>query len=392
LRRAEMDFRFTAEEEAFRREVHEFLEQELSKPEYQTWGPSRQFRPEFTRMLAQMGWLGVGWPKEYGGLGRPYMQQLIYGEEIMYHRAPTGANVLGQNMVGPALIQVGSDEHKMEFLPRILRGEVVFCLGYTEPGAGSDLAALQTQARAEGDCYVITGQKTLISMAKQADYCWLGARTDPNAPKHRGISLFIVDMKTPGITVRPIETMADMEIYEVFFDDVRVPRSALVGEANRGWYYIATALDHERVFMGAAIAGHRRTFEDLVEYAKETRHNGKPLSSGPIIRQKLAQLAVELEVGRMLGYRVAWVLSKGVVPYHEASVAKVFTSELERQLTNVGMQIMGLVGLLKEGSRWAPLKGYMEWAYRMSILCAIGGGANEIQRNIIALVGLGLPR
>lgn len=386
-----MDFRFTEEEEAFRREVRHFLEQEL-RPEDQTWGPARSVRPDFTRKLAQKGWLGIGWPKEYGGLGRPYMEQLIYGEEMTYHRAPTGAHILAQNMVGPTLIQAGGDEHKREFLPRILRGEVVFCLGYTEPGAGSDLASLQTRAIAEGDYYVIAGQKTLISFAGQAHYCWLGARTDPDVPKHRGISLFIVDMKTPGVTIRPIETMADYEICEIFFDDVRVPKSALVGEPNRGWYYIATALDHERVFMGAIVAGHRRTFEELVQYAKERRQSGKPLSKNPIIRQKLAELAVELEVGRMLGYRVAWLLGKGVVPYHEASVTKVFTSELEQRLTNVGMQIMGLPGLLREGSKWAPLRGYMEWAYRFSILGTIGGGTNEIQRNIIALVGLGLPR
>lgn len=386
-----MDFGFTQDEEAFRQEIRQFLRQELGL-ERKERTPLELFSPDFSRKLAEKGWLGVGWPKEYGGLGRPYTQQLIYGEEMLYYRAPASAHILAQNMVGPTLIAVGSEEQKREFLPRILKGEIVFCLGYTEPNAGSDLANCQTTAVADGDDFIINGQKLFTSFAGQADYAWMTVRTDPNAPKkHRGLSMFIVDMKTPGITVGKLDTMWDYPLYEVFFDNVRVPKTAVVGELNQGWYYLTTALDHERIFMGATVAQHRRLFEDLVQYAKETHHNGKPLSKDPIIRQRLAQLAIDLEIGRLFGYRVAWLLGQGVVPFSEASITKVFTSELERRLANTAMQILGLHGQLEREPR-APFNGYMEWEYRFSIMMAIGGGSNEIQRIIIAIAGLGLPR
>jgi alkylation response protein AidB-like acyl-CoA dehydrogenase len=385
-----MDFQFTPQEEAFRQEVRDFLRKELG-PDFRGKTPMEMFRPDFSRKLGQKGWLGVGWPKEYGGLGRPYMEQLAYSEEMLYNRAPAAAHILAENMVGPTLINVGSEAHKKEFLPKILSGEVTFCLGYTEPGAGSDLASLQTRAVADGDDYVINGQKTFCSFAGEAHYGWFGTRTDPNVKKHRGISIFIVDMKTPGITVRPMHTMFDYAVYEVFFDDVRVPKTGLVGELNQGWNYITQALDHERVFMAATIAGYKRIYEELVEYATHTKRNGQILSKNPVIRHRLAQLAIELEVGRVLGYRLAWLLSRGIVPYSEASISKVFTSELERRLANVAMEALGLYGLLREGPR-APYDGYMEWEYRFSIMQGVGGGANEVQRLIIALVGLGLPR
>lgn len=392
-----MDFRLSEDEEKFGEEVRDFLKTELTpgfigqleaKPVEE-----RDYSPEFTRKLAGKGWIGVGWPKEYGGQGRSYMEQFILARELLYHRAPIEANVLGMNIVGPSLINFGSEEHKKEYLPRILKGEIVFCLGYTEPGAGSDLASMQTRAEEEGDNYVINGQKTLVSIAHHADLCWLGARTDPTAAKkHRGISLFIVDMKTRGITVRPVSTMADMRVNDIFFDQVRVPKSALVGENNRGFYYIATALDHERVFMGALVAAHRRILDELIAYAKQTCHNGYPLSKEPLVRHKLAELAIEAKVGEMLSYRLVWMLSKGAVPFHEASISKVFTSELEQRLTNIGMEVMGLYGQLKEDSKWAQLNGRMEYMCRFAILGTIGGGTNEIQRTIIALMGLGLPR
>ena len=386
-----MDFGFTQEEEAFRQEIREFLRQELA-PDRKERTPLEQFNPDFTRKLAERGWLGVGWPKEYGGLGRPYTQQLVYSEEMMYHRAPAGAHILAQNMVGPTLIRVGSEEHKREFLPKILKGEIVFCLGYTEPNAGTDLANCQTTALADGDEYIINGQKLFTSFAGQADYAWMTVRTDPNAPKrHRGISMFIVDMKTPGITVGKLDTMWDYPLYEVFFDNVRVPKTAVVGELNQGWHYLTTALDHERVFMGGVVAQHRRLFEDMVQYAKETHRDGKPLSEDPVIRQRLAQLAIDLEIGRLFAYRVAWLLGQGTVPFAEASMTKIFTSELERRLANTAMQILGLYGPLDEGEH-APFDGYMAWEYKFSLMQAVGGGSNEIERILIAIAGLGLPR
>lgn len=386
-----MDFGFTEQEEAGRQEIREFLRQELGTA--RTWTtPGEAISKDFTRKLAEKGWLGVGWPTEYGGLGRPYTEQLIYSEETMYYGAPSGSHILAQNMVGPTLIRVGSEEQKREYLPRILRGEITFCLGYTEPNAGSDLANCQTTAVPEGDDFIINGQKMFTSFAGQADYAWMTVRTDPNAPKkHRGISMFIVDMKTPGITVRPLETMWDYSLYEVFFENVRVPKNAVVGELNQGWHYLTVALDHERVFMGGVVAQHRRFFGELVEYAKNTYRNGKPLSKDPIVRQRLAQLATDLEIGRLFAYRVAWILGKGVIPFAEASMTKIFTSELEQRLANTAMQILGLYGPLGRGSR-APFDGYAGWEYKFSLMQAVGGGSNEIERILIAIAGLGLPR
>ena len=386
-----MDFGFTPEEEAFRQEIREFLRQELG-PEHKGRTPRELFSREFTKKLAAKGWLGVGWPTEYGGLGRPYTQQLVYSEEMMQSRAPCGAHILAQNMAGPALFRVGSEEQKKEFLTKILRGELVFCLGYTEPDAGSDLANCQTTALLDGDEYVINGQKLFTSFAGQADYAWMTVRTDPDAPKkHRGISMFIVDMKTPGITVGELDTMWDYSLYEVFFDNVRVPKSAVVGELNQGWHYLTVALDHERVFMGGVVALHRHLFEDIVQYAKTTYRNGKLISENPIIRQRLAQVAIDLEIGRLFAYRVAWLLGKGTIPFAEASMTKIFTSELERRLANTAMQILGLYGPLDKGAR-APLDGYVGWEYKFSLMQAVGGGSNEIERILIAIAGLGLPR
>jgi alkylation response protein AidB-like acyl-CoA dehydrogenase len=386
-----MDFGFTEQEEALREEIREFLHQELGpKPVGRT--PKELFSREFTKKMAAKGWLGVGWPTEYGGLGRPYTEQLVFFEEMLRSRAPQGAHILAQNMVGPTLIRVGNEEQKREYLPRILSGELVFCLGYTEPNAGSDLANCQTTALLDGDEYVINGQKMFTSFAGQADYAYMTVRTDPDAPKkHRGISMFIVDMKTPGITVSTLDTMWDYPVYEVFFDNVRVPQSAVVGELNQGWHYLTTALDHERVFMGGCVAVHRRLFEEIVQYAKTTYRNGKPISEDPIIRQRLAQLLIDLEIGRLFSYRVAWVLGQGIVPFAEASMTKIFTSELEQRLANTAMQILGLYGPLTEGEQ-APLDGYIGWEYKFSLMQAVGGGSNEIERILIAIAGLGLPR
>lgn len=396
MRRRNTDFRFSAQQEGFREEVRDFLRKELAEEYIRNLGlrlPAYlAYSPEFTRKLVQKGWLGLGWPKEYGGQGRPYMEQLVFSEELGYQGAPVGYHFLAETIAGPTLMKVGSPEQKKEYLPRILAGEITFCLGYTEPGAGSDLASLQTSAVARGDGYVINGQKMFITLAQHAHYCLLAARTNPDAPKHRGISLFIVDMKNTGITVRPASAIGDMVVNDLFFDDVRVPGTALVGEEDQGWNYVGIALDYERAYSAAAASYLRRTFDGLFEYARETKCNGQTVSKEPRVRSKLAQLAIDLEVGRILGYRVAWQLEKGNVPFHEASIGKVFTSELERRLTCIGMEITGLHGQLKEGSPWAPINGIMERACQLSFMVTIGGGTSEIQRSIIAIMGLGLPR
>lgn len=393
-----MDFRFTPEEEAFRQEVKAFLDKEVPpgparrrflgeavSPE--DWAAARQL----SQKLSQKGWLTMAWPKAYGGQGRSVMEQMIMGEELAY-RGVGGVDYMGIRMVGPIIIRFGTEEQKRTHLPRIARGEVIWCEGFSEPGSGSDLASLQTRAVADGDYYIINGQKVWTSGAHRADWCFIMARTDPNAPKHRGISFILVDMKTPGLTVRPIINMLKAhEFNEVFFDSVRVPRTNLVGEENRGWYVGAALLDYERSGIEAPATA-RRILEELVEYARETKRGGRPLAEDPITRHKLARMAVEIEVGRLLAYRVGWMQSRGLAPNIEASIIKLHNSELQQRLANLGMELLGPLGQLVPDSPWAPLQGRFASMYMASVNSTIAAGTSEVQRQIIAQRGLGLPR
>ena len=349
-----MDFRTTEQEEAFKQEVRAFFDAEFPPEFLQELAAEsleeRKLYDESIRRLARKGWLGIGWPREYGGAECSHTGQLIYYIE-MYRRLPQRViNPVGvaTALVAPVIMNFGSEELKKEFLPKILKGEATFCLGYTEPTAGTDLVGLKTQAVADGDDYVINGQKAFTSAAECADYCWLSAKTDPEATRRsQGISLFILDMKTPGITVRGVPTMSRFRVNDVFLHDVRVPKRNLVGEKNQGWTYITQALAHERLGFGVLVAVLKHTFDELMEYARETRHNGEPLCKEPTVQYKLAQLAIELEVARLLAARLVWMLEKGVVPFQESSMAKVFVTELEQRLANSGMQILGLYGQLR---------------------------------------------
>ena len=389
-----MDFSFTEEEERFRAEVRRFLKKEVTEELLKDLEERGEvdFSREFTKKLAEKGWLAMSWPKEYGGGGASMMEQLIFGEELGYHHAPSGAHRQGINLIGPCLIVHGTEEQKGKYLRAITRGEVVWCQGFSEPNAGSDLASLQCRAVADGDDYVIDGQKVWTSNAHRADWCHLLTRTDPDAPRHRGISYFLVDMKSPGITVRPlINMLASHDFNEVFFDNVRVPKENMIGEKNQGWYVSQTTLNFER--SGIAVpASARRTLEQLVEYAKETKRNGKPLARDPIIRHKLSEMAVEIEVGRMIACRVAWMQGKGLIPIMEASMSKLYGTELVKRLGDIGMQIMGLYSQLETGSKWVPLRGRIERAYLFSLGATIAMGTSEIMKNIIAVRGLELPR
>lgn len=395
-----MDFRFTKEEEAFRQEIRQFLKRELP-PGWtgmeeavlsmeEGWASYKSF----IRKLGAKGWLNMHWPKEYGGMSATPIEQLILTEELAYNRAPAQID-LGP-WVGFTIILHGSEEQKKKYLPGIATGEAEWCIGYSEPGAGSDLAAVQTSAVEDGDEYVVNGQKTFISLAQLADYCWLAVRTDPDVPKHKGISMLIVDMKTPGITVRPLLDMRGLQTFnEVFFDDVRVPKENLVGEKNRGWYLVVAELDIERTSFGGGVnisARSKRILEELVDFAKKTRLNGEPLASNPLVRHKLAERAVEIEVSRLLAYRLTWMVSKRIIPNYESSVSKLYGSEMTQRLANTGMQIMGLYGQLEPGSKWVPLRGRIEQVYLWTVAETIGAGTSEIQRSIIAIRGLGLPR
>ncbi len=397
-----MDFRFSEKEEAFRREVEDFIKKELPADwtekniywpgGYGTLAEFEVVNPQierFRRGLAEKGWLTISWPKEYGGAGRTNIEQAIFHERISYYRAPAGE--VATEIGGPTIMLFGSEEMRREWLPRIAKGETRFWLAYSEPNAGSDLASLQTRAVDDGDDLIINGQKTWSTAAHVSHYAWMVVRTDPTAPPHKGITLLIVDNKSPGVTIRPLINICGFHSFnEVFFDNVRVPKKNIVGERNKGWYYLMVALDFERLVI--PMGGFRRTFEEITQYAKETKHNGQPLSHEPLIRNKLAEIAIQIEVAYMFFWQTAWMLDKGLVPNIEASVLKLVTTELSQKLANAGMQVMGHYGQLERNSKWSPLRGRVSAGYLDCISALVGAGTSEIQRNIIAMRGLGLPR
>jgi alkylation response protein AidB-like acyl-CoA dehydrogenase len=387
-----VDLRDTPEEALFRQDVHQFLEENFlnlaERPRPQTGedtGPRRDPATERWReALSSRGWLAPHWPREYGGAGMSVSEQFIFNEEMAEARAPSVGSYHGLSLIGPVLILHGSEEQKREHLPKITSGEVIWCQGYSEPGSGSDLASLQTRAMRDGDEYVLNGQKIWTSGAHYADWIFVLARTDPDAPKHRGISMFLVDMKTQGITVRPIPNMAGLAgLNEVFFEDVRVPAHNLVGEENRGWYIGATLLDFERSGIGQAI-GSRHTVRELIEYAREH-------PSTETMRLELADRMVETEVARFLSYRIISMQKRGLIPNYEASVNKMYYSELQQRIARTGIKLTGSYGMLADEGR-TPLKARFTREYMTSIPATIAAGSSEIQRNVIATRGLGLPR
>lgn len=383
-----MEFGFTAEQRALRQEVRDFLARELpaEAPASPEDGWIAGFSLSFSRKLGARGWIGLTWPRRYGGQERSPLDRLILTEELLRAGAPVAAHWLGDRQVGPALLAYGSEEQKAEFLPRIARGEVVFCLGMSEPGAGSDLASLKTLAVEDAGGFVIRGQKVWTSFAHQAHYCYLVARTDPEAPKHRGISEFLISMRTPGIAVRPLRDMVgEHHFNEVFFDEVRVPKSALIGEKNRGWYQIAAQLDFERGGLERLISNYP-LFRDALEHARKSG-----LTRDPRVRDRLARLSLELEVGRLLVYKVAWLAGLGKVPNWQAALSKCFGTELEQEIGETVLALLGPHGLLLSGTPRAPLDGRAARAALYAPAYTIQGGTANILRNIIAARGLGLP-
>ena len=388
-----MDFRFSEEEEAFRKEVREFLRKEWPLTDYDLDNPDHwNAAKELEKKLGAKGWLCMAWPKEYGGLGASHMHQLVFQEEMASAHAPI-VDGQGVYMVGPCLMFQGTEEQKQRLLPPIARSEVVWVQGFSEPNAGSDLASLQTRAVLDGDDYVVNGQKTWTTRAHRGDWIHLMVRTDPSAPKHRGISYLLADMRSPGISINPIVNMTGQaDYYEVYFDNVRVPKSNLVGQENQGWYVALTTLAFERSAIGAIVSQTRQVLEDLVQFAGETKRNGQSLIRDPMIGRKLADLTIETEVAQLLSHRIVWMASRGQVPNYEASVAKTFTTELQQRIANFGMHLLGLYGQLAEGSKWAALEGRIQYEYLWTVGVTIYAGSNEIQRNIIATRGLDLPR
>ncbi|MSP22125.1 MAG: acyl-CoA dehydrogenase [Dehalococcoidia bacterium] len=390
-----MDFQFTPQEEQFRTDLRAFLAQHLpadwsdrSFIEAADSDDRKALADQMTKLLAQKDWLALAWPKQYGGLDANHLMQLIFNEETAYHAMPGGGGP-GVTAVGPAIMLFGNQEQKDTYLPRITRGDDSWSLLYTEPGSGSDLASIQTRAVRDGDTYVLNGQKVWIAGAQDANMGWVAARTDPTGPKHKGLSTIIVPMDSPGVTVRPLTTMAgERTLSEVYLDNVRVPAENLVGTENRGWYQVAASLDFERSGVGAYANG-RRNIEKLVDIARDER---EALGRNPRIRYELADRWLELDVGFNIAYRIPYLQSQGVAPNHEASVSKLYGSELTQRIANTGIELLGLAGQLAPGSPGAPLRGALVRAYLNAVSSTIASGTSEIQRNIIAQRGLGMPR
>jgi len=387
-----MEFQFKKEESDLIARVREFIKEnvtpEIVEETHQLGGVFGGIEARrFIKKLAVNGWLTPAWPKEYGGLDSSEMITYMIRDEMAYFELPL--YFVGAYNAGPMILRDGSEEMKNEFLLPIARGEIEFALGYTEPQAGSDLAALNIRAEDKGDHFLVNGQKTFNTHTHVADYHWLAARTSFDGPKHKGISIMIVDLKSPGITIRPLITMAGWRTNEVYYDDVIVPKKNLMGEKNKGFYYLMGALDFERMFPPSA---YKRLFEEIVDYAKKTFVNGQALSKDPLIRQRLAQMAIELEASRLLYYQLAYMLDREMIPNYQSSMEKMFATEVAQRICNTGMEVLGLYGQLKKGDQWAPLAGKVEFFYRSSIVETIYAGTSEIQRNIIAERGLGLPR
>jgi len=384
---------YTAEQKALQTELRTYFARMMTPELEEELAHSEGGGPEYTRALKKMGadgWLGVGWPKEYGGQARSPLEQFIFFDEVQ--RANFPIPLLTLNTVGPTLMRFGSAELRAKFLPPILRGELHFSIGYTEPEAGTDLASLKTSAVVDGDDYIINGQKVFTSLALHADYIWLAVRTNPDAPKHKGISLVVVPAKAKGVSMSPTPMLGDNPLCTTYYEDVRVPRTNLVGEENQGWKIITTQLNHERVaLLSAGMVA--RTLEDVTAWARETRTtDGKRIADWPWVQANLARVHARLEVLRLLNWRQACSIDKGALSPAEASTVKVYGSEFYVEAYRLLLEVLGVAGALKTGSPGALLRGRIERYYRSTLVLTFGGGTNEVQRDIICMAGLGIPR
>ena len=390
-----MDFKFDSVEEEFRSEVKDFIDKELPwnwrEEDLDAEDEVDSIKVmEFKKKLGEQGWLTMAWPTEYGGQSATHMRQVVFNEEMAYRGIPAGD--AGVRMVGPILMLYGTDEQKEQFLPKIANAEINWSQGYSEPDSGSDLASLQTKAVEDGDDFVVSGSKIWNSAHAGSDWMFMLVRTDPDAPKHRGISFVLVDMKSPGVTVRPIINMAGgHEFNQVTFDDVRVPRANVVGDEDRGWYVAVTLLDFERSGIDYSAAA-RRMLDDVREFATETKRNGQPLIEIPWVRSLMADRYIDCEVARLMAYNVAYMQSQDLIPTKEASMSKVFGSETVQRVTEASLDILGQYGTLGREDKWAPLKGRVQEHWMNAFAGTIAAGTSEVQRNIIAGRGLGLPR
>jgi alkylation response protein AidB-like acyl-CoA dehydrogenase len=397
-----MDFKFSAEDEAFRQELRAWLQKNRpaqspaddDHTDFMHEGSKDDWRRrlEWHRKMHSGGWVGISWPKEYGGRGATLTQQLIYNEEMARANTPQLVNGLGIMLVGPTIIHWGTEEQKTRYVPKILAGQEIWCQGYSEPGSGSDVASLQTRAVEEGDYFIVNGQKVWTSDAHHADWCILLVRTDPSAPKHKGISYVLVDMHSPGVTVRPlVQITGDANFNEVFFEDVKVPKKNLIGEKNQGWQVAITTLMFERSGIGGGrdLLGQVRELADL---ARTVRNNGKTAWDDSSVRQKISGFAGEALALKYTGFRQLTRRLRGLPPGPEGSVLKLGTSELNLKMSKFAMELLGPYAQLEFKAPFAVDKG--KWSYRMlaSRALTIAGGTSEIQHNIIGERVLGLPK
>ena len=393
-----MDLNLTAEELQFRDELRAWLKGNVPKD----WDDRREesldarfnYLKAWQRKLYDGGWAGISWPKEYGGRGASLMQQVIFWQEMALAGAPPLANVLGLGLIGPTIIAFGTETQKKRYLRKILSAEEIWCQGFSEPNAGSDLANLQAEARLDGGHYVVNGQKVWTSYGWAADWCEVVVRTDPEAPKHKGLTVLLLDMKTPGVEVRPLRQMTgETEFNELFFRDVRVPVGNVVGKVNEGWGVAMGTLMHERGTFGAGLQIiYKRNMDRLIELSHIVQRNGRPAAQDPLIRQKLAQCYAEIEIMRMNQMRAFSRINATGVPGPEGSIQKIFWSELNQRFQQVAQELLGPYGQLDGSDSHAIDKGIWSYGYLRARGNTIEAGTSEIQRNIIGHFVLGLPR
>lgn len=393
-----MDLSFTPEQEAFRKEVRSWIKTNMPKrerdaPPMEFGDPQRiKSMKDWQRKLYEAGYVAMGWPQEYGGRGADVVQQTIVNEELLLARAPGLIGMMGIQMVGPTLIQFGTEEQRQRYLPKILTAEEIWCQGYSEPGAGSDLASLKTRAELVGDEFIVNGQKVWTSNAQFADWMFCLVRTDPAAPKHRGISYLLIDMQSPGITVRPlIQMTGDAGFNEVFFEDVRVPRRNLVGELHQGWLVANATLAHERNMLGSTTRT-QQMFNGLVRLAQTRQRHGRAAAADPVMRQRLADLMIRVEAMKYHAFRQLTDNIKKRPPGIGASVNKLVSTELNHDIAAAALEIMGSYGTLARHSRHVIDRGVWPIEFMFTLGLVIGGGTSQIQKNIISERGLGMPR
>lgn len=392
-----MDFTFTPEQETFRHELRSWLashvppdSERLRHLQPQASPADLRFLKDWQKTVYKGGWAGISWPKEYGGRGASLVERMIFDEEMAAHKAPGLMNVLGLEIVGPTIITHGSQAQKQRYLANILSGEEVWSQGYSEPGSGSDLGSLQTQAEEEGDAFVVNGQKVWTSLANYADWCLLLVRTNPNAPKHQGLSALLVNMKSPGISIRPLRTMTgESEFNELFLEDVRVPKAQLLGEKDHGWQVIITSLMFERQGLGFYFTfAMQRACRDLQHTVQGEARYGEPLRDSPTVRQRMAQAYIDSEVLKLNNYRALTTLLRGAPPGAEGSIAKLHWAESNQRLQELAVDIQGpYAQISNEGNR-----AYWQYGFIRSKANTIEGGTSEILRNIIAERVLEMPK